>query len=165
MLDVDRIPGTNVFVGAHIDNPEFFKERNIKTVLTIAPVDLTDRKRFSGTGIKLIQIPAVNNDIYGVKTAYNFLKIAKGIRGKFAITCLAGLDASNIFAGVYLMSVKKYSFEKVMAALNNFKYYRPYSVYVGPGIKSLFSGLQKSARRKPIKRPAPNRFLKIKRGI
>jgi len=165
MTEIGRIPSTGVFVGSYRLDPNVFSAHKIKTVLTILPVQPNEKKRFSGKGIKLIQIPIVNNELYGIKTVSNFLKITKKLKGAFAVTCLAGTGASNILAGSYLMAVKGWSFQKVLNALAHIGPYRPHGVEVVGELKQISSRLSSVMQKTSAKKQIFNRFLKIKRGL
>ncbi len=162
MAKIGRIPGTEVFVGSHLLNPNLFKVNHIKAVFTIMPIQLEDKNRFLLGGIKLISIPIIKNNLYGSETVSNFLKITKKQKGNFAVTCMAGTGASNVFAGIYLMAVKRWPFEKVMTALGGIKPYRPYGIEVVEELKQVSSRLSVVKQKISAKRIF-NIFRNIKR--
>lgn len=111
---ISRIPDTNIFVGKMVMEAEPFVEAGVKTVFTMGAPELLE-KEFRNKGMTLIRLYA-QRDLSIANIALKFLARTKNLKGKFAITCPAGLHTSRAFAGLYLLS-KGWSLERIMKAL------------------------------------------------
>ena len=100
-MGLEKIQGSNVFVGRRPDSTDLFTQARIKTLFA-AHLDPTLKKEFEKNGIKVHIIPPIMDPEVDPKLIKKITTLANRTKGNVAFTCMAGAHVSNAYAGIYL---------------------------------------------------------------